>query len=187
MATRRGNVLDPELTRLVQQVVRQFLNSFQPRPRSEKKRRGGGSSGDSNTTRYAQVTVQADANGDSIGKCVLLSEDDMSPMNVSGAALILNPSDPEYDSDAVTDAELEFKSGDYVDHEVDDRVILMTGRAEPGTEWDENKVWAHRVEYPTTAEELECETLEVVTDVECVDGDIVVTTENIEYVSGPCP
>ena len=190
MATKRGNVLDPELTRLVQQVVRQFLNSFQPRPRAGKKRRGGGGSGgSSNLTKFAKVITQADANGDSIGTCVLLNAD-MQEDNPTSA--VLASGDPGYDADAARAIVIDFKSADYVDHEIDDRVMLSClGEITPGMEWeddvDESKVWAHKVEYPTTAEELECETITVVTSVECVDGDIVVTDEEIEYVSGPCP
>jgi len=38
-----GNLLNDELTQLVQQVCRQFMNSFQPRPkRGRRARRGGG-------------------------------------------------------------------------------------------------------------------------------------------------
>lgn len=189
MATRRGNVLDPELTKLVQQVVRQFLNSFQPRPKAQKKRRGVGGGGTSNVTKFARVITQADSNGGSTGTCVLLNAD-MADDNPTEA--VLDSGDPGYDADEARAVLVDFKSADYVDHEIDDRVMLSClGEITPGIEWDdgadESKVWSHKVEYPTTAEELTCDTITVVTAVSCVDGDIVVTDEEIEYVSGPCP
>lgn len=53
-----GNVLNDELLKLVQQVVRQQMNSFQPRPKRLRRPRasgGGGGDGGSNVGRFARV------------------------------------------------------------------------------------------------------------------------------------
>lgn len=52
------HVLDDELKKLVQQVCRQFMNSFQPRPkRGRRVRRGGGAGGVGKNTSIVQATA----------------------------------------------------------------------------------------------------------------------------------
>ena len=138
---------------------------------------GGGGGGANNATTFAKVTVQANSNGGSIGKCVLLDED-MQPLNAAGDPLEGSPTDDDL---------VEFKSADFLDAQVDKRVILHSQEAiAAGDTWDDNKVWGTLVEYPST-EELTCSTITFVTDVACVDDEIVVTTDDVEVVTGPCP
>lgn len=58
------NVLDDDLTKLVQQVCRQFMNSFQPRPKRDwRGRRGGGASVDTGVYRGVVDTTVSAATG----------------------------------------------------------------------------------------------------------------------------
>lgn len=173
-----GYVMSRELKDAIQVMMRQYFNSFQARPKSERRPDDGfgGSSGTSNLSSFAIVTEQADADLGSIGKAVLmeLTVDGFVPVDVNGDPLILDSGDPGYDAGLVADAEIEFKTADYCDNPVGWRVQLWsTEEIVPGSVWDEKQVAGTAVLPP-------CQTATFLTDVSCVDDEIVGEDDDIE-------
>ena len=158
---KRGNVLSPEFTTAVQQVVRQHLSSFQPRPRLARKRRGGGGGEAENLTKFAVVTDTAGAatHGEfsgitvgSTGKAVLL-EADAATGNLL-PEVVLNNVAPGYDSQKVTDAKIEFKSLHQVACRVGRIVILHGAKIEAGSTFANAAVYGQLLEVPDYLFEL---------------------------------
>lgn len=136
---------------------------------------GGGGGG--SVTAFAVVIVQADADGGSVGKAVLLDED-MRPIDGDDAPLVIDPGDPDYDSGAVGDADIEFKSADFCDLPVGWRVRLWSKNPlKAGSTWDDDhKVWGNGVLPP-------CQSKEFVTDVACNESnEIEGNTDNADYL-----
>ncbi len=110
-------------------------------------RRGGGGN-TSNVIAMAQVVSPASANGGSIGTCVLLSEEDLTPVNAAGEALIMDPLDSGYSEYEIEQAALEFKSA-HTDSgmKAGDRIWLMSSDSiAEGTSWYASRVWALHVD-----------------------------------------
>jgi hypothetical protein len=149
--------------------------------RPKKGRRGNRRGGASVTslTHFAIVRVEAELDRGSTGKCILLNEDLDPEVEIDEEA-------EGYDHEAYEAALIEFQSADFVDAEVDKRVILHSDDPiEPGSLFEDHKIYGTLVEYPLPG--VTCETIVYVTDVECVDDEIVVTTDSTEVVTGPCP
>lgn len=127
-----GFVMSPELKRAVQDMLRTYGNSFQPRPkRGRRLRRGGGGGGStSNVTSFAVVIDTAGGSAHSsagisfgtVGTCILLDE--------SGAKSSVDSAD-----------EIEFKSAHRVDI-ITDTIIQLSAPDEiiPGSVWGDNPV-----------------------------------------------
>lgn len=105
-----GYVLDRALKELVQNCVRQYANSFQPRPKAERRQvRGGPGDGNNLGVTFGLVAIEAAANGASTGKYIPLDKD-MFPLDKTGQILIIDPQAPGYSQTAYEEAQLEFKS-----------------------------------------------------------------------------
>jgi hypothetical protein len=130
-----------ELRRTVDDLARQMANL--PVRWAD----GGGGGNTSNLRAIAYVTSTADKStfgygitGGTVGKAVLLDED-MQP------SVPLDPNDPEYDSEEVEGAEIEFKALHRVDIPVGAIVELSSANPiEPGSSFEENKVWGRRLD-----------------------------------------
>ena len=204
---KRGNVLSVEMSRAVQDVVRQHLSSWQPRPVSQRRRRFGGGGGETaNLTSVAIVTQQV---GQSQFNSSGITRGTIGKVQLLDAI-----------GDLTDEEEIEVRGRNTVPMPVGTIVVLDSiDPIKPGTTWpaadvnevgeNEARVWASFVravdelyqlpgqdsntvlsipESSTSAdnirwEPLGCETIQIVTDVACVDGEIMVTTSGITYAS----
>ena len=149
---KRGNVLSPELTQAVQQVVRQYLTSIQPRPKTAKKRHNGIASAPLDVTQLAIVMEAAGAStysttagitGGSTGKAVLLKDEDGNLV----PTVELDTGSGDYDVDAVADAEIEFKSALRVGCPVGAIVELSSSdELTPGSTFEEVATWGQLID-----------------------------------------
>ncbi len=106
------SAFDPELTRLLQEVAKQYKNSFQPRPkrgrRPPKRGGGGGAPAPAITGNLALVTDHAYANG-GLGKAILYNIVQQDPFRWD-ANVITDPNDPAFDSTAFENAKFGFRN-----------------------------------------------------------------------------
>lgn len=204
---KRGNVLSVEMSRAVQDVVRQHLSSWQPRPVSQRRRRFGGGGGETaSLTSVAIVTQQV---GQSQFNSSGITRGTIGKVQLLDAI-----------GDLTDEEEIEVRGRNTVPMPVGTIVVLDSiDPIKPGTTWpaadvnevteNEARVWASFVravdelyqlpgqdantvlsipDSSTSAdnirwEPLGCQTIQVVTDVACVDGEIMVTTSGITYAS----
>ncbi len=110
----QGYVLNAELLKAVQVMVRQQMNSFQPRPKMLRRWRGVGAGGDASyAANLAIVTEAAEANG-GVGKCVKLNVDQQPEVDLE-------------DEDALEIAEIEFHCAhQYCGCPAGERILLFT-------------------------------------------------------------
>ena len=138
-------VLDEELKKLVTQVCRQFMNSFQPRPRRGRRNRrsGGGDNAASNLTTFA-IVVQSAAKNDplSYGECVLLDKD-MRPLDANGNLLVIDPADPAFNQAKLDAVTVEFRCAQvYAACRTKARIWLSSTKPiKPGNSRDDGDVW----------------------------------------------
>jgi hypothetical protein len=137
-----GYIPDRELFEMIRRVVRQYANSFQPRPKRPKHvRRFAGGSSTENFTQFAHVVEEATADG-GLGACVLLN-DDMEALGEDGEPLVLDPDDPEYDEALIDGLKTEFKCAQvHAPCPVGARVWLSSNdQIKPGGLFEDHKVW----------------------------------------------
>lgn len=138
-----GYIPDPELFELIRRVVRQYGNSFQPRPKSPKRVRRvtGNANSTKNLTQFAYVVEAAEADGGE-GMCVLLDEN-MDAFDTNGNPLVLDESDPAYEQDKVDEVAVEFRCAQvYAPCPERARIWLSSNEAiQPGSELSEHIIW----------------------------------------------